>query len=215
MAKRKAGPETPFTVPVVSGHRQARVERKTRETHIRLAVDLDGSGQAQAASGAGFFDHMLTALAKHGALDLEVSCQGDTHIDDHHTVEDIGLALGSAVAQALGDKAGIRRFGFASVPLDEALAQATVDLSGRAYFSFSGGERLGKGKVGTFDVELLEDFLAAFSSASGATLHIEIRSGRNRHHILEATVKAVARALRMASEPDDRICGVPSTKGVL
>ena len=158
---------------------------------------------------------MLTALTKHSAIDLTLTCAGDTHIDDHHTVEDVGLALGLAVQQALGDKAGIRRFGFASTPLDEALAQATVDLSGRGYFAFVGSERLGRGKVGTFDVELLEDFLSAFASASGTTLHAEIRTGRNRHHMLEATIKAVARALREAVEADPRIRDIPSTKGKL
>ena len=158
---------------------------------------------------------MLQALSKHSAIDLDVKCAGDTHIDDHHSVEDTGIVLGAAVAQALGNKAGIRRFGFASVPLDEALSQVTVDLSGRAHFSIVGSKRLGKGKVGTFDVELLEDFLGAFASASGTTLHAEIKSGRNCHHMIEATFKAFARALREAVELDARITGVPSTKGVL
>ncbi|MCY3024129.1 MAG: imidazoleglycerol-phosphate dehydratase HisB [Planctomycetota bacterium] len=182
---------------------------------MAVTVNLDGTGRASVASGVGFFDHMLSSLAKHAAIDLSVSCKGDTHIDDHHTVEDVGIVTGAAIAKALGDKAGIRRFGFASVPLDEALAQVTVDLSGRAYFSLTGGKRLGKGKVGTFDVELMEDFLGAFASASGSTLHVEIRAGRNCHHIIEATFKAFARALRAAMARDDRMAGVPSTKGVL
>lgn len=202
MAKKTAG-------------RSASLERKTKETDIKVRINVDGSGEYDVASGVGFFDHMLTALSKHSAMDLSLKCSGDTHIDDHHTVEDVGIAIGQCVAKALGDKAGIRRYGFASVPLDEALSQVTVDLSGRAYFAFSGGEKLGKGKVGSFDTELLEDFLGAFASASGTTLHVEIRTGRNRHHMIEATFKAFARALREAMEFDPRVKGVPSTKGVL
>lgn len=198
-----------------SAARTASITRKTKETDIVLALNLDGSGQSKISSGVGFFDHMLSALSKHSAIDLNITCKGDTHIDDHHTVEDTGIVIGTAVAKALGDKSGIRRFGFASVPLDEALSQVTVDLSGRAHFSLVGGEKLGKGKVGTFDVELLEDFLGAFASASGTTLHAEIRSGRNCHHMIEATFKAFARALRAAVEHDARISDVPSTKGVL
>jgi imidazoleglycerol-phosphate dehydratase len=198
-----------------SGHRTAALQRKTKETDIALTLNLDGCGQSTVASGVGFFDHMLTALSKHSAIDLDLACHGDTHIDDHHTVEDVGIVLGQAVQQALGDKAGIRRFGFASVPLDEALAQVTVDLSGRAHLSIFGRELLGKGKVGTFDVELLEDFLGAFANGSGTTLHVEIRAGRNCHHMIEATFKALARALRQAVEHDARVKGVPSTKGVL
>jgi imidazoleglycerol-phosphate dehydratase len=197
------------------GARACSFNRKTKETDIALSVNLDGTGKSNVASGVGFFDHMLTALSKHSAIDLDIKCKGDTHIDDHHTVEDCGIVIGTAVAKALGDKAGIRRFGFASVPLDEALSQVTVDLSGRAHFTMSGSEKLGKGKVGTFDVELLEDFLGAFASASGTTLHAEVRSGRNKHHIVEATFKAFARALRQAVERDERIADVPSTKGVL
>jgi len=195
--------------------RSAALERKTKETDIKVRVNVDGTGEYDVVSGVGFFDHMLSALSKHSAMDLSVKCSGDTHIDDHHTVEDVGIAIGQCVAKALGDKAGIRRYGFASVPLDEALSQVTVDLSGRAYFAFSGGEKLGKGKVGSFDTELLEDFLGAFASASGTTLHVEIRTGRNRHHMIEATFKAFARALREAVELDPRVKGVPSTKGVL
>ncbi|MCZ7644107.1 MAG: imidazoleglycerol-phosphate dehydratase HisB [Planctomycetota bacterium] len=198
-----------------SAGRHAALARKTRETDIRLTINLDGKGLAQVSSGVGFFDHMLEALAKHGALDLEIRCEGDTHIDDHHSVEDVGIVLGTAVKEALGDKAGIRRFGFASVPLDEALSQVTIDLSGRAHFAFRGRNKLGRGKIGSFDVELLEDFLGAFASAAGATLHAEVRAGRNTHHIVEATFKAFARALRQAIESDPRIRDVPSTKGVL
>ena len=195
--------------------RVATLARKTREIDIVLSINLDGSGEAKIASGVGFFDHMLTALAKHGALDLELTCKGDTHIDDHHTVEDIGIALGEAFKRCLGDKAGIRRYGFASVPLDEALAQVTVDISGRAFYRSAGTEALGHGKVGTFDVELLDDFLQAFASTCGIGLHLEVRSGRNRHHIVEASFKAFARAIREACELDPRVSGVPSTKGVL
>jgi len=204
MAKRKTDRE-----------RTAEITRKTRETEIHITVNLDGIGKATIASGVGFFDHMLEALAKHGAMDLKVSCKGDTHVDDHHSIEDIGIVLGQAMAKALGDKAGIRRYGFASVPLDEALSQATIDLSGRAHFTLTGREHLRGGKVGTFDIELIEDFLAALAQSTGMTLHVEVRSGRNAHHVIEATIKAVARALRQAVERDERISGVPSTKGVL
>ncbi|MFH0938166.1 MAG: imidazoleglycerol-phosphate dehydratase HisB [Planctomycetota bacterium] len=200
---------------VCPDRRCATIQRQTKETNIALSVDLDGVGRSKVNSGVGFFDHLLSTLAKHSAIDCEVSCKGDVQIDDHHAVEDIGIVLGQAVQKALGDKTGIRRFGFASAPLDEALAQVTVDLSGRAFFALSGRQRLGKGKVGAFDVELLEDFLSAFANASGTTIHVEIRAGRNRHHILEAIVKALARALRQAVERDDRITDVPSTKGTL
>jgi len=195
--------------------RIAELKRKTRETEITASINLDGAGKAEISSGVGFFDHMLTALAKHSAIDIKLVCKGDTQIDDHHSVEDIGIVLGQAIQQALGTKAGICRFGFASVPLDEALAQATVNLSGRGGLYVRGRRRLPTGKVGTFDVELLEDFLQALASAGGITLHVEIRAGRNRHHILEATMKAVARALREAASKDSRIADVPSTKGVL
>ena len=203
------------TSKINSKQRSASISRATKETQIALSVNLDGTGVSEIATGVGFFDHMLTALSKHSAIDLTVKVTGDTHIDDHHTVEDTGIVLGSAVLQALGTKAGIRRFGFASVPLDEALSQCTVDLAGRASFTFTGAERLGKGKVGTFDVELMEDFLGAFCASSNTTLHAEIRAGRNRHHMIEATFKAFARALREAVEFDPRISDVPSTKGVL
>jgi len=201
--------------PDLKKHRTASVSRKTRETDITLSLNLDGTGQSAIHTGVGFFDHMLTALSKHSAIDLKIDCKGDTHIDDHHTVEDVGIVLGTCVKDALGNKAGIRRFGFASAPLDEALAQVTIDISGRAYFAMQGAEKLGKGKVGTFDVELMEDFLGAFASSSLTTVHLEIRSGRNRHHMIEASYKAFARALRQAVEFDDRIRDVPSTKGVL
>jgi imidazoleglycerol-phosphate dehydratase len=195
--------------------RTAKLTRQTRETSIRVELNLDGSGRARVRSGVGFLDHMIETLARHAAVNLVFDGRGDVRVDDHHSVEDAGLVLGQALAQALGNKSGIRRFGFASVPLDEALAQATVDLSGRGYFSLAGRGRLGRGKVGSFDVELAEDFLAAFARAANLTLHVEIRSGRNAHHIIESVVKALARALRQAVEPDERIRDVPSTKGVL
>jgi imidazoleglycerol-phosphate dehydratase len=199
----------------IPAHRKASLQRQTKETEIKLSLDLDGTGAAAISTGVGFFDHMLNTFAKHSAIDVELHCKGDTHVDDHHTVEDAGLALGEAVRQALSAKAGIRRFGFASVPLDEALAQVTVDLSGRACFALTGRQRLGKGKVGAFDVELLEDFLQAFANAAALTMHVELKAGRNGHHILEAAMKAFARALRQAAEYDSRALGVPSTKGVL
>ncbi len=209
-------PEGTIAQPVpAAGDRTATLTRKTKETQINVTLNLDGSGQAQIASGIGFFDHMLTAFSRHSAIDLQLECSGDNYIDDHHSVEDIGIVLGQAVAQALGNKAGLRRFGFASVPLDEALTQVSIDLAGRGCFVINGGERLGKSKVGTFDVELFEDFLGAFASANACALHVEIKSGRNLHHIMEATVKAFARALREAVERDPRINGIPSTKGVL
>lgn len=195
--------------------RVATLNRKTKETKIVLSVNLDGTGTSTISTGVGFFDHMLEALSKHSAIDVQIACEGDTHVDDHHTVEDCGIALGEAVKKALGSKAGIRRFGFASVPLDEALSHATVDLAGRSFFRCEGGERLAKGKIGSFDTELMEDFFGAFASASGTTLHVEIRNGRNRHHIVEASFKAFARALREACELDPRAQGIPSTKGVL
>ena len=199
----------------VKAGRIAKLARKTKETEISVQLNLDGTGVSKVSSGVGFFDHLLDALSKHGALDLTLNCKGDTHIDDHHSVEDIGIVIGMALKDALGDKSGIRRYGFASVPLDEALSQVTIDCSGRPHLTFSGSQILGKGKVGTFDVELLEDFLGAFVTASGTTMHVEIRTGRNKHHILEATMKAFARALREAVERDPRITGIPSTKGVL
>lgn len=195
--------------------RTTTLNRKTKETDIALSINLDGSGITKVATGVGFFDHMLEALSKHSSIDLRLACKGDTHIDDHHTVEDCGIAFGEALKKALGNKSGIRRYGFASVPLDEALAQVTVDLSGRAFFRTEGVSRLGKGKIGSFDVELMEDFFGAVASASGTTLHLEIRAGRNRHHMIEASFKAFARALREACEVDPRAQGIPSTKGML
>jgi len=193
--------------------RTATITRKTAETDIKLALNLDGSGQADVSSGVGFFDHMLTHIAKHGLFDLTVSCRGDTHIDAHHTVEDVGICFGKALAQALGDKAGIRRFGDCTLPMDETLATAAVDLSGRPYLVWRAQVPIET--LGTFSSQLAEEFWRAVSSAGLLTLHVVLHHGRNTHHIVEAIFKAAARALRAAVETDPRATGIPSTKGVL
>ena len=193
--------------------RVATVARKTGETDIRITVDLDGCGESHISTGVGFFDHMLTALSRHSLIDLDVAVTGDTWVDDHHTVEDTGIALGQAIRQALGDKRGIRRFGDAIVPLDEALIMAAVDISGRGELFWD--VPIGPDKVGTFDTELGHEFFCGFARDAGLTLHLRELCGTNAHHILEATFKACARALRMAVEPDPRVTGVPSTKGSL
>ncbi|OUM99045.1 MAG: imidazoleglycerol-phosphate dehydratase [Firmicutes bacterium ZCTH02-B6] len=192
--------------------RRGEVQRRTAETDIRLELDLDGQGRAHVATGIGFFDHLLTALARHGLFDLTVHCTGDLHVDGHHTVEDTGLCLGQALRQALGDKAGIRRFGHAYVPMDEALVLAAVDISGRPYLAY---DLAPTGKVGQFDAELGEEFFRAVVNTAGITLHLRQLAGRNSHHILEAGFKAFARALRDAVSLDPRVVGVPSTKGVI
>ena len=194
--------------------RSAALTRTTSETDIKLRLDLDGNGEARIATGIGFLDHMLTALARHALLDLEVEARGDLHVDDHHTTEDVGIVLGQAVAQALGDKRGVRRYGHAVVPMDEALVDAAVDLSGRPFLAWS--VQFGPGKIGTMDTELFEEFFRAFAMNALLTLHVTQRAGRNAHHVAEAAFKSVARALRMAVEPDPRTAGVvPSTKGSL
>jgi len=193
--------------------RTAVVSRKTGETDIYIEVNLDGSGKTTIDSGVGFFDHMLTALGRHSLMDLTVKCQGDTWVDDHHSVEDIGIALGDAVRQALGDKRGIRRFADVAVPLDEALVLAAVDISGRGELYWD--VPIGPSKVGTFDTELGQEFFIGFARNAGITLHLRELCGTNAHHILEATFKACARALRVAFENDPRVNDVPSTKGVL
>lgn len=193
--------------------RTARVARTTGETDILVEVDLDGTGKTDVTTGVGFFDHMLTALGRHSLIDLTVHCKGDTWVDDHHTVEDVGIALGQALREALGDKAGIRRFGDVCVPLDEALVLAAVDISGRGELYWD--VPIGPDKVGTFDTELGHEFFAGFARDAGITLHLRKIAGDNAHHILEATFKACARALRAAVEPDPRVSGIPSTKGVL
>jgi len=193
--------------------RIAALERKTRETEIRICIDLDGRGEATVQTGVGFFDHMLTHLAKHSLCDIEISCSGDLHVDAHHTVEDVGIVLGRAFAQALGDKAGIRRYGFAAVPMDEALVVTALDISGRGalYYDVS----LAKEKIGTFDCELAEEFFKAVATNAGINAHIRKLAGSNAHHIVEASFKSFARALREAISQDERVQDVPSTKGVL
>jgi imidazoleglycerol-phosphate dehydratase len=192
--------------------RRAEVARETRETRIAVSVDLDGQGRASIATGVGFYDHLLTSLAHHSLIDIEVTAAGDLEVDEHHTVEDVALALGSAISQALGDRAGITRFGAARVPMDESLAQCALDLSGRPYGVFDLPFRMER--VGTLPTSLIEHALGSFAQAAGATLHLEVR-GRDDHHMAEAGFKALARALRMAVSPDPRRIGVPSTKGAL
>ena len=194
--------------------RTAQIERNTNETQIRLTLNVDGRGQYQVDTGCGFLYHMLELFARHGSFDLEVTCQGDTQVDDHHTVEDIGIALGKAFAQALGDLRGVYRYGNFLLPMDEALVLCAVDLSGRGYLGWQ--MELPTEKVGTFDTELAEEFWIAFSRNCGATLHFQQMAGRNSHHILEAAFKGMGRALRqaVAIEPG-RENEIPSTKGIL
>jgi imidazoleglycerol-phosphate dehydratase len=193
--------------------RTATLRRETSETRIDLALGLDGTGRHDLATGVGFFDHMLTHLAKHGVFDLTVKCAGDLHVDAHHSVEDVGICFGKALAQALGDKAGIRRYGSATVPMDETLVTAAVDLSGRPFLVWNAD--VPNETLGTFHASLAEEFWRAVSSAGTFNLHVVLHHGRNTHHIIEATFKAIARALRAATELDPRATGVPSTKGVL
>ena len=193
--------------------RRAEMHRQTKETDVRVALTLDGTGQAQVATGIGFFDHMLTLFAKHGSFDLEVVCRGDLVIDDHHSIEDVGITMGQALSEALGDKIGIARYGSAVVPMDEALCRAVIDLSGRFYLVYE--VETARNRVGALSVEMAEHFWRSFAEAARCNLHIDLLRGRNTHHILEATFKATARALRQATERDARIQGVPSTKGVL
>jgi len=193
--------------------RRARVERKTRETDIHLALDLDGAGRASVSTGIGFLDHMLMAFATHGRFDLEVRCRGDLHVDAHHTVEDVGIALGQALRQALGDKRGVVRFGHAYVPLDEALSRCVVDLSGRPWLHFD--VTFKARQVGTMPTELFEDFFWALADHGRLNVHLDTLRGRNAHHIAETLFKASARALSMAVARDPRVKDVPSTKGTL
>jgi imidazoleglycerol-phosphate dehydratase len=194
--------------------RRASLRRETTETRISATVDLDGTGAATVATGIGFLDHMLTALARHAMLDIELTAEGDLHVDAHHTTEDTGIVLGRAVAQALGEKRGIRRYGAAVVPMDEALAEVAVDISGRPYLAWD--VTFPTMKVGEMDTELFAEWFRAFATNAGITLHVTLRAGANSHHIAEACFKALARALRQAVEPDPRAAGsVPSTKGRL
>lgn len=194
--------------------RTAQLTRKTAETAITLTLNLDGTGASSINSGCGFLDHMLTLFAKHGRFDLTLSCVGDTNVDDHHTVEDIGITLGTAFANALGEKRGIRRYGDCILPMDEALILSAVDLSGRGYLGFD--LHIPTQKVGTFDTELVEEFFLAFVRTAACTLHVRQPAGFNSHHIIEGAFKSVARSLRTAVSLDpDAVGEIPSTKGVL
>ncbi|WP_445944030.1 imidazoleglycerol-phosphate dehydratase HisB [Roseicyclus sp.] len=194
--------------------RTAQITRKTNETDITLSVDLDGTGRRDIKTGVGFFDHMLDQLARHALIDITISATGDLHIDDHHTVEDVGIALGQALAQAMGDKRGIRRYGSFHLAMDDALLRAALDLSGRPYLVWN--VEFPTPKIGGFDTELVREFFQAFSTHGGITLHVSKLAGINSHHIAEAAFKAVARALREALEPDPRSGdAIPSTKGTL
>lgn len=192
--------------------RYAEIERTTRETQVRLRLELDGRGEAQVRTGVGFLDHMLELFAHHGLFDLQVEAQGDVHVDDHHLVDDVGICLGKALREALGERKGIVRYGTAFVPMDEALVSVHVDISGRPYLDY--GLSL-EGKIGTFDAELLEGFFREVSQHGGLSLHVRQWAGRNRHHVAEAAFKALARALKEATRLDPRQEGVPSTKGML
>jgi len=197
----------------VSDQRRAVIERKTGETEIRLALDLDGSGQYQVDTGIAFFDHMLESFAKHGLFDLDLRAKGDLEVDLHHTVEDVGIVLGQALRQALGSAAGIRRYGSFVLPMAEAKVEVALDLSNRAYLVYR--VDLANDRVGEFDASLVEDFLFAFAQNGGIDLHVEKRYGRSPHHVVEAIFKGLARALRGAVEIDSRVEGVPSVKGTL
>ena len=193
--------------------RTATVDRKTGETDIALTLSLDGSGTPDVRTGIPFFDHMLTLFARHGLFDLTVVAKGDIEVDFHHTVEDVGITLGQALAKALGDKAGIRRYGSAYVPMDEALARVVVDCSGRPYLAYEAPR--GVESIGMFPFQLVEEFLRAVAVQAGLTLHVTILAGRDAHHMAEAVFKALARALDVAVSLDERVKGIPSTKGVL
>jgi imidazoleglycerol-phosphate dehydratase len=193
--------------------REAEITRNTKETQIQLKLNIDGTGESNINTGVGFLDHLLELFTRHGLFDLTVQAQGDIHVDSHHTVEDVGICLGKAFERALGDKVSIRRFGSFSAPMCEAIAHISLDICGRPYLVYN--TPLNSGKVGEFDVELVEEFLHAFTNNSGITLHINVPYGGNRHHIIEAIFKATARALDWATSFDERVIGVPSTKGVL
>jgi imidazoleglycerol-phosphate dehydratase len=194
--------------------RQAKLERKTVETSISVEIDLDGTGTYDNQTGIGFFDHMLDQLARHALIDMKVRCAGDLHIDDHHSVEDVGITLGKCLANAVGDKAGIRRYGSCLLPMDDALVRSALDISGRPYLVWD--VPFDAPKIGTFDTELVREFFTGFAMNAGLTLHVACLSGVNAHHIAEATFKSVARALRDALETDPRRAdAIPSTKGTL
>lgn len=198
---------------MASASREAHISRVTNETTIDLTLNLDGTGTSTIQTGQGFFDHMLDHIARHGLFDLQIAAQGDLHVDAHHTVEDVGICLGKAILQAVGEPKGLTRYGHAVVPMDETLAEAAVDFSGRPYLVFNA--TLPAGDLGGFDAELAEEFFYAVAMQSRITLHIELRHGRNLHHCLEGIFKAFGRALRIALQQDPRVQGVPSTKGML
>ncbi len=201
-----------MTEPAAPG-RQAEILRTTNETEVFLRVDLDGRGESQVGTEVGFLDHMLDLFAKHALFDLTVRCKGDLHVDDHHSTEDIGITLGQAVDKALGDKAGIRRYGHCVLPMDETLVTCAVDFSGRPFFAWQAP--MPSPKIGRFDSELVAEFWRAFANNARMNLHVLVHYGSNTHHVSEAIFKGLARAIRMAVEPDPRGTGVPSTKGVL
>jgi imidazoleglycerol-phosphate dehydratase len=194
-------------------NRTATVKRRTRETDIELTFAIDGSGRAQIATGVGFFDHMLELFAKHGLFDLQLKAKGDLNVDAHHTVEDVGLALGQALRESLGDKKGLCRYGWCLLPMDDALARIALDCSGRPYLAYEAPEEAGP--IGDFPFQLIEEFLRAFSVQGGLNLHVALLDGRDTHHMAEAVFKGLARALDQATQIDPRVQGVPSTKGQL
>jgi len=196
-----------------NGKRVAHVDRKTRETAVKIALKLDGSGRGESATGVPFLDHMLDSFARHGFFDLKIEAKGDLHIDEHHTVEDVGIVLGKAFAQALGDRSGIKRFGEATIPLDEALCSVVVDISGRSHLAYN--VAITQERVGSFQTELVHDFMKAMSDNVGMNLHVNMESGRNPHHVIEAMFKALARAMDQATSLEPRVAGVLSTKGTL
>ena len=216
-AKSARKPSGRRVTPVVIGphtpRRTAEVERQTRETQVKVALKVDGTGHGEIATGVPFLDHMLESFARHGFFDLKVEAHGDLHIDEHHTVEDVGIVLGRAFQQALGDRSGIRRFGEATVPLDEALCTAVVDISGRSYLSYE--VPVAQERVGNFQTELVQDFMKAFSDEAGLNLHLHLHAGRNPHHVIETVFKSFARAMDQASSLEPRVSGVLSTKGTL
>ena len=194
--------------------RQAEVTRNTLETKISVRIDLDGTGKGTLDTGVAFFDHMLDQIVRHGLIDLDIRCEGDTYIDDHHTVEDVGITLGQAFVKAIGDKKGLRRYGHAYVPLDEALTRVVVDFSGRPGLHYFVDYT--RARIGNFDVDLAREFFQGFVNHAGVTVHIDNLRGENAHHQCESVFKAFARAVRMAAEPDERAAGtIPSTKGAL
>ncbi len=193
--------------------REAEISRKTAETNVHIKVALEGTGRARISTGIGFLDHMLDHIARHGLLDLDITAKGDLHVDHHHTVEDVGLCFGEALRKALEDKQGIRRYGFAMLPMDEALASVAIDLSGRPLLVFS--NPLGGRSAGGFSLDLVPVFLQAMADRAGVTLHATVHAADNPHHAAEAIFKALGRALRQAVELDPRVAGVPSTKGIL